>query len=46
MCANLKLMKEETEEAMKSYILLLEKNANNYNILANLIELMRKAGRI
>lgn len=46
MLANLKLMKEETEGAMNSYIGLLEKNANNYNILANLIELLRKAGRI
>lgn len=46
MLANLKLMKEETDGAMKSYIQLLEKNPNNYNILANLIELLRKAGRI
>ena len=46
MVANLRLMKEETDHAMKSYIDLLEKNPNNYNILANLIELLRKAGRI
>jgi len=39
-------MKDETDAAMKSYILLLEKDPNNYNILANLIELLRKAGRI
>jgi tetratricopeptide repeat protein 21B len=46
MVANLRLMKDETDHAMKSYIELLEKNPNNYNILANLIELLRKAGRI
>jgi len=46
MVANLKLMKEETDSAMKSYINLLDANPNNYNILANLIELLRKAGRI
>jgi len=39
-------MKDEAEAAMKSYIQLLDKNPCNYNILANLIELMRKAGRI
>lgn len=31
---------------MKSYIDLLEKEPDNFNILANLIELMRRAGRI
>jgi len=46
MVANLRLMKDETDQAMKSYIELLEKDPNNYNILANLIELLRKAGRI
>lgn len=46
MVANLRLMKEETDLAMKSYIDLLDQNPNNYNILANLIELLRKAGRI
>lgn len=31
---------------MRSYIELLEKEPDNFNILANLIELMKKAGRI
>lgn len=44
--ANLMLMKDETEGAMQSYIQLLDKEPDNYNILANLIELLRKAGRI
>lgn len=46
MKANLMLMHEQTELAIKSYIDLLDKQPDNYNILANLIELMRRAGRI
>ena len=40
------LMKEQTEGAMKSYIKLLDNEPDNYNILAKLIELMRKAGKL
>ena len=46
MLANLMLMKEQTEGAMASYIQLLEKEPDSFNILANLTELLRKAGRI
>ena len=46
MLANLMLMKEQTDAAMQSYIDLLEKEPDNYNILAHLIELLRRAGKI
>lgn len=56
MLANLMLMKEQGEKAPKSgegsqgaiktYIDLLEKEPDNFNILANLIELMKRAGKI
>ena len=38
--ANLMLMKGQTEGAISTYMALLEKEPNNFNILANLIELM------
>ena len=37
MMANLMLMKEETQGAILSYQQLLEKEPDNFNILANLI---------
>ena len=46
MQANLMLMKDQTEGAMESYIQLLEKEPDNFKVLANLIELFRRAGRI
>ena len=46
MLANLMLMKDQTEGAMKSYNKLLENEPDNFNILAQLIELMRKAGKL
>ncbi len=44
--ANLMLMKGQTEGAISTYMALLEKEPNNFNILANLIELMKRAGNI
>jgi tetratricopeptide repeat protein 21B len=46
MMANLMLMKDQTEAAMQTYISLLEKEPDNFNILANLIELLRRAGKL
>jgi tetratricopeptide (TPR) repeat protein len=46
MYANLVLMKDQTEEAIQIYIQLLEKAPSNFNTLAQLIELLRRAGRI
>ena len=46
MKANLMLMAEKTDQAMKSYKDLLDKEPDNHNILGNLIELMRRAGSI
>jgi len=46
MLANLMLMKDQSSGAINSYISLLEKEPDNFNILANLIELLRKAGQI
>ena len=56
MLANLMLMKEQGEGtispaegsqgAIKTYIDLLEKEPDNFNILANLIELLKRAGKI
>jgi tetratricopeptide repeat protein 21B len=46
MIANLLLMKNETEAAIQTYIQLLEKSPDNFNTLSQLIELLRRAGRI
>lgn len=46
MLANLMLMNDQTDEAIKTYIDLLEKEPDNFNILANLIELLKRAGKI
>lgn len=45
MQANLMLMKDQTEGAIKTYIQLLEKTPDNFNTLSQLIELLRRAGR-
>lgn len=45
MQANLMLMKEQTEGAIKTYIQLLQKTPDNFNTLSQLIELLRRAGR-
>ena len=39
-------MKNETEAAIQTYIQLLEKSPDNFNTLSQLIELLRRAGRI
>ena len=44
--ANLMLMKESADGAIETYIKLLEKEPDNFNVLANLIELLRRAGRL
>lgn len=40
------LMKEQTEAAQGTYIDLLTKEPDNYNILANLIELLKRSGKV
>lgn len=46
MLANLMLMKEKPEDAINIYMQLLEKKPDNFNALAQLIELLRRAGRL
>ena len=46
MLANLMLMKNQTAQAIQVYKTLLNAQPDNYNVLANLIELMRRAGKI
>lgn len=46
MQANLMLMNEQTEGAIETYIQLLEQTPDNFNTLSQLIELLRRAGRI
>lgn len=46
MVANLLLMKNQTEQAISTYIQLLEKTPDNFNTLSQLIELLRRAGRL
>ena len=46
MMANLQLMRDETEAAIQIYTSLLEKAPSNFNTLSQLIELLRRAGRI
>ncbi len=46
MSANLMLMEAKTEDAIQIYIQLLDKEPANFNTLSQLIELLRRAGRI
>ena len=46
MKANIMLMKEQPEAAQGTYIDLLNKEPDNYNILANLIELLKRSGKV
>ena len=46
MYANLMLMKDQTEGAINTYVQLLEKEPDNFNTLSQLIELLRRAGRV
>ena len=46
MYANLMLMKDQTEGAINVYVQLLDKEPDNFNTLSQLIELLRRAGRI
>ena len=40
------LMKDQTDGAINTYVQLLEKEPDNFNTLSQLIELLRRAGRI
>lgn len=40
------LIREQSDGAISTYIELLDKSPDNFNILANLIELLRRAGKI
>ena len=46
MYANLMLVNNQTEEAIRTYSSLLETEPDNFNTLSQLIELLRRAGRI
>lgn len=46
MLGNLMLMRDKTEDAINIYIQHLEKKPDNFNALAQLIELLRRAGRL
>jgi hypothetical protein len=46
MSANLMLMEAKTEDAINIYIQLLDKEPANFNTLSQLIELLRRAGRV
>lgn len=46
MYANLMLVNNKTEEAIRIYSQLLDKEPDNFNTLSQLIELLRRAGRI
>ena len=46
MIANMQLVKGQTEQAINTYKQLLEKTPDNFNTLAQLIELLRRAGRL
>lgn len=46
MYANLMLVNNKTEEAIRTYSQLLENEPDNFNTLSQLIELLRRAGRI
>ena len=46
MYANLMLVNNKHEDAIRTYSQLLEKDPDNFNTLSWLIELLRRAGRI
>lgn len=46
MFANLMLVKNQHEDAIRTYSQLLDKDPDNFNTLSQLIELLRRAGRI
>jgi len=46
MLANLMLMRDNQDQAMNTYMQLLEKQPDNYNALSQLVELLRRAGRL
>ena len=46
MLANLMLMRDQSEQAIETYIQLLDQKPDNFNALAQLIELLRRAGRL
>jgi tetratricopeptide (TPR) repeat protein len=46
MYANLMLVNNKTEDAIRIYSQLLDKEPDNFNTLSQLIELLRRAGRI
>lgn len=46
MIANMQLVKGQTDQAINTYKQLLEKTPDNFNTLAQLIELLRRAGRL
>lgn len=46
MFANLNLVNGKTEDAIRTYSQLLDKEPDNFNTLSQLIELLRRAGRV
>ena len=46
MLANLMLMRQSPDDAINIYMQLLDKKPDNFNALAQLIELLRRAGRL
>lgn len=46
MLANLMLMRERTDDSIQIYMQLLDKKPDNFNALAQLIELLRRAGKL
>jgi len=46
MLANLMLMRDQSDQAIDTYIKLLEKDPDNFRILSNLIILLKRAGKI
>jgi tetratricopeptide repeat protein 21B len=46
MLANLMLMNSQSESAIQTYMKLLEKSPDQFDALAQLIELLRRAGRV
>jgi tetratricopeptide repeat protein 21B len=46
MLANLLLMYEKSDEAINTYMQLLDKKPDNFNALAQLIELLKRSGRL
>lgn len=46
MVANLQIVKNQTDSAIETYKQLLEKTPDNFNTLSQLIELLRRSGRL